>query len=93
MPIYFFSHGKTRPSRAELDSAALGGWLLLRVEVDGGDGEAEVEAAGEEPRVEVGSGRRLVHQPQRRLLPEQHQYVPVDSHRRPWAHVRQNLLP
>lgn len=69
------------------------GWLLLGVEVDGGDGQAEAELVRKSPGAEVGPRLRRRYRRQLRLLPEQHQRVPVDPHRRPRAHVGDHLVP
>jgi len=66
----------------------------LGIEVDDGDGEPEIEPGREGPRVEVGPGlRRGDRRRQFHLLGEEHQHVPVDADRRPWAHVGDHLLP
>lgn len=71
---------------------AAGAGLALAVEVDGGDGRAEVVAAGEGAGGEVVAHRRRVHRlpPQ---LPEQHQHHPVDPRRRVRALVAHHLPP
>lgn len=74
-------------------SAAPVGRLLLGVEVDGGDRKAEVVLRREGPRAEVAPRRRRRHLLQPALLPEQHQHVPVDPHRRARPHVAHHHLP
>lgn len=87
--------GRRRARGGRLVAAAAVGGLLLGVEVEGGDGEAEVVAVGEGARAEPGArgvlvGRRRRHA---RLLLEQHHHVAVDPHRRPWPHVRHHHIP
>lgn len=63
------------------EPGAAGAGLALAVEVHGGDGRAEVVAAGEGARAEVVAPGWRVHRlpPQ---LPEQHQHHAVDARRR-----------
>ena len=58
----------------------------LAVEVHGGDGLAEVEAACEAARVEVLAHLRRKHRSTPQLL-VQHQHDPVDAHGGAWALV------
>lgn len=78
---------------AQSAAAAAAGGLLLGVEVDSGHGEAEAETGSKVAGVEIGTGARLVDQPKRGPLLEQHQNIAVDPYRRARARVRQYLLP
>jgi len=60
-------------------SAAARGGLPLRVEVDGGDGEAEVVVGGEAAGAEVVPGGGRAHPLLAALLLEQHEGKPVDA--------------
>ena len=64
--------------RAADQSAAARGGLPLRVEVDGGDGEAEVVVGDEAAGAEVVPGGGRAH-PLAALLLEQHEDEPVDA--------------
>lgn len=80
--------------KKKLNSAPPVCWLLVGVEIDGGDGEAQVELVSEGPGVEVGpvwDGQLLIHSytsaSQGSPLLEKHKNVPVDPHWWPWPHV------
>lgn len=64
-------------------SASPGCSFPLGVEVDGGDGEAEVVLSGEIAGAEVVSGGRWVHGLSSLLL-EQRKHKTVDPNIRPW---------
>ena len=68
-----------------------GAGLALAVEVDGGDGRAEVVELGEVPGVEVLAPPGGVHRLPPQLL-EQHEHEAVDPHRRPRVLVAHHLL-
>jgi hypothetical protein len=70
---------------------AAGSGLTLAVEVDGGDGLAEVVELGKVPGVEVLAPPGGVHRLPPQLL-EQHQDEAVDPHGRTWALVAYHLL-
>jgi hypothetical protein len=73
------------------EPGAAGAGLALAVEVHGGDGRAEVVAAGEATGAEVvAPRRRREHRVPPKLL-EQHQHHPVDARRRGWGLVAHHL--
>lgn len=78
--------------RSAVRLAPAGGGLALRVEVDGGDGEAEVVLLSELAGAEAVLGRRRVHSLPA-LLPEQHKDEPVDANVRLWGLVAHHLSP
>ena len=71
---------------------AAGTGLALAVEVDGGDGLAEVIELGEVPGIEVLAPPGRVHRLPAQLL-EEHQHEAVDPHVGPRALVTHHLLP
>lgn len=71
---------------------AAGAGLALAVEVDGGDGRAEVVELGEVPGVEVLAPPWGVHRLPPQLL-EQHEHEAVDPHGRPRGLVGSHFLP
>jgi hypothetical protein len=73
------------------EPAAARAGLALAVEVHGGDGRAEVVAAGEGAGAEVVAPRRREHRLPPELL-EQHQYDAVDARRRSGRLVAYHLL-
>lgn len=79
--------------RRRWQSAAATGGLLLGVEEDGGDWEAEAEIGGKVTSTEVGTGGRLLDQAEEGPLLEQHHYVAMDTHWWAWTHVRHYHLP
>jgi len=78
--------------RSAVRLAPAGGGLALRVEVDGGDGEAEVVLLSELAGAEAVLGRRRVHSLPA-LLPEQHKDEPVDANVWLWGLVAHHLSP
>jgi len=78
--------------RSAVRLAPAGGGLALCVEVDGGDGEAEVVVLSELAGAEAVLGRRRVHRLPA-LLPEQHKDEPVDANVWLWGLVAHHLSP
>lgn len=66
--------------------------LLLRVEVHRRHRQPQIQLPCKKSGTKVCTRRWLVHKSQRNLLPEKHQYIPMNSDWWPWPYIWQYLL-